>query len=100
VAANKSFWIKWWLGGILLIVVATIASIFIFPGLEERSRGSQPNAPTVPWHQMKIFSLGSWKISLIVPIVLVVSLILVSILGNLFQPAVDRYKLRKRPAKL
>jgi hypothetical protein len=48
---------------------------------------------------MKIFSLGSLKIPLVAPIVLVVSLILVSILGNLFQPAVDRYRLRRRPKK-
>lgn len=97
IVANKSFWIKWWLGGILLVIITTVASVFIFPGLEE-SGNSQPNA-SVPWHRMKIFSLGSLKVPLIAPIVLVIGLILVSILGNLFQPSVDRYKLRKRPTK-
>ncbi|CAI2187970.1 18114_t:CDS:2, partial [Funneliformis geosporum] len=47
--------------GILLVIIATIASAFIFPGLEESG-------------------------------ILVGSLALVSILGNLFQPMVDREK--------
>lgn len=95
VAANKSFWLKWWLGGILFVIIATIISIVMFPGLEWGDGKSK-----VAWHRMKIFSLGSWQIPLIAPIVLFVALLLVRIMGNLFQPAVDRYKLRKRPTKL
>ncbi|MCE8162952.1 MAG: hypothetical protein I3273_00675 [Candidatus Moeniiplasma glomeromycotorum] len=34
VKANKSFWIKWWVGGILFLILATVVSILIFPGLE------------------------------------------------------------------
>jgi len=97
VAANKSFLIKWWLGGILLVIILTVVSAFSFPGLEEGA-SSQPNS-SVPWHRMKIFSLGSLKVPLIAPIVLVVGLVLISILGNLFQPSINRYKLRKRPTK-
>lgn len=93
VAANKSFWIKWWLGGILFTIIATIISIVVSPGLEESEKQK------VSWHRKKIFSLGSWQIPLLAPLVLIVSLFLVSVLGNLFQPAVNRYKLRKRPTK-
>ena len=100
IAANKSFWIKWWLGGILFVIVATIISIVAFPGLEAGGDKPSNTSSKVPWHQMKIFSLGSWKIPLIAPITLVVSIFLVSILGKIFQPAVNRYKLRKRPTKL
>jgi len=98
IATNKRFWIKWWLGGILLVIILTIASVFIFPGLE-KSKNSQSNT-SVPWHQMKFFSLGSLKVPLLALIVLIVGLILVSILGSLFQPSINRYKLRKRPSKL
>jgi hypothetical protein len=93
VAANKNFWIKWWLGGILFLIVATIISIIAFPGLEKSENKK------VAWHRIKLFSLGNRQIPVIAPIVLVVGLLLVSAFGNLFQPAVNRYKLRKRPVK-
>ncbi|KLL04483.1 MAG: hypothetical protein MRERV_21c037 [Mycoplasmataceae bacterium RV_VA103A] len=97
VAANKSFWIKWWLGGILFIIVATIISIMMFPGLESTQSGTKQ---AVPWHRTKVFSLGSWQISLLAILVPLVGITLVSFLGSIFQPSVDRYKLRKQPNKL
>ena len=93
VAANKSFWIKWWLGGILFTIIATIISIAMFPGLE----GSENKK--VSWYRIKIFALGSWQIPLLAPLTLAASLFLVNIFGKLFQPAVNRYKLRKRTTK-
>ncbi|MCE8163649.1 MAG: hypothetical protein I3274_05565 [Candidatus Moeniiplasma glomeromycotorum] len=100
IAANKNFWIKWWLGGILFIIIATIASILIFPGMEKSSNPQPGSSNEVPWHRIKIFSVGSSHIPLIAPLVLVVGLFLVSILGKIFQPDVNRYKLRQRPTKL
>ena len=94
VAVNKKFWIKWWIGGSLLIILTTIVISIVFPGLEINSANS------VPWYQIKIFSLGSWKIPLITPLVLIVGLLLTRILGHFLQPKVDRYKLRKNPINI
>jgi hypothetical protein len=92
-AINRKFWIKWWLGGILLTIIATIISINNFPGLEKSSE-------KIPWHRIKLFSLGSWEISAITLIIFLFSLLLTIITGSLFQPATNRYKLRKRSIKL
>ncbi|WNE41085.1 MAG: hypothetical protein mread185_000542 [Mycoplasmataceae bacterium] len=90
---NKKFWIKWWLGGGLLIFIATIANINIFPGLEESSS-------KITWYRINFFSLGKWKISIATLLLFLILLILTKFLGGLFQPAADRYKMRKRPIKL
>lgn len=92
-AINRKFWVKWWLGGILLTIVATIISVNNFPGLEKSNE-------KIPWHRIKLFSLGSWKVSAIALIIFLFSLLLTIIIGSLFQPTADRYKLRKRPIKL
>jgi len=94
VAAKKKFWIKWWIGGSLLIILATIISILAFPGLKIDSTNP------VPWYRLGIFSLGSRWIALITPLILIVSFFLVWILGYFLQPKAERYKLRKRPINI
>jgi hypothetical protein len=92
-ATNKKFWLKWWLGGILLAIVAMIISINVFPGLEKSKE-------RIPWHRIKLFSLGNWEISVITLVIFLFSLLLTTIIGSLLQPVADRYKLRKRSIKL
>ena len=95
---NRGFWWKWWMGGLFLSFLVAIASIVMIPGLENNN--IPQNNPEIPWYRIKIFSLGSWKISLITPLILFASILLTKVFGNFFQPAVDRYKLRKRLIKL
>lgn len=63
VAANKSFWIKWWIGGVILTIIATALTIYIWPG-EDIIKGLIED---IPWYRWNIFNVGSLKIPLLAP---------------------------------
>lgn len=95
VNANWSFWWKWWLGGILFILILTIISVFLFPSLEKEEIANLKNNDKNLTHfwRFPIF----WKVSLGHFIIFFAGIALVGILGYFLQPKVDRYKIRVRP---
>jgi hypothetical protein len=89
-AKSKWFWPKWLLGCLPVGIIAALVFNFWYPSLKRNTLDfNDAFFPRKIYANWQLFSAGSWISLLLVFLVGIV-------LGRIFRPRVDRYKLREK----